>query len=110
MVNILNIIILFFLTILIDPKILHEGVICDRCNGEIYGIRFMCCHCDDYDLCQSCEETLLKDKFHDHRHIFLQIFTPILPRRKLPPYKLQPIYNTKAAQVLVITRLEKLIF
>lgn len=33
----------------------HPGVTCDGCEGPIYGLRFKCCVCPDYDLCSGCE-------------------------------------------------------
>lgn len=34
----------------------HEGFLCDGCKGEIYGIRYRCLVCDNYDLCETCEK------------------------------------------------------
>ena len=33
----------------------HPGVVCDGCSGAIYGTRFKCLVCRDYDLCSGCE-------------------------------------------------------
>lgn len=33
----------------------HEGVICDGCDRAIYGRRYKCVDCPDYDLCSTCE-------------------------------------------------------
>ena len=33
----------------------HFGVICDGCKNQIFGIRFVCDSCPDYDLCEKCK-------------------------------------------------------
>ena len=33
----------------------HPLVTCDGCDGEVFGSRFKCSVCPDYDLCSACE-------------------------------------------------------
>ncbi|KAF9545890.1 hypothetical protein EC957_010394 [Mortierella hygrophila] len=54
------------------------GVVCDGCNNDIYGVRYKCGNCADYDLCGNCEA--LPQPIHDPTHIFLKIRKPIAPR------------------------------
>ncbi|KAG0321768.1 hypothetical protein BGZ99_003702 [Dissophora globulifera] len=56
----------------------HFNVVCDNCNEEIYGVRYKCGNCADYDLCGNCEA--LPDSVHDVGHIFLKIRQPISAR------------------------------
>jgi next-to-BRCA1 protein 1 len=49
----------------------HLHVMCDGCSARpIQGIRYKCCNCPDYDLCESCKE---KGGVHDPTHIFAAI-------------------------------------
>jgi len=43
---------------------IHEGIVCDGCEGPIRGFRYRCMHCKDFDLCAACEH---KGKHHEHR-------------------------------------------
>lgn len=49
----------------------HPGVICDICEKGIYGHRYKCVTCRDFDLCPECE----KAGGHPH-HMMLRITTP----------------------------------
>ena len=51
----------------------HEGTMCDSCHQQpIYGIRWKCAECANYDLCSICYHS---DKHH-LRHRFYRITTP----------------------------------
>ncbi|XP_037077263.1 E3 ubiquitin-protein ligase MIB1-like [Pollicipes pollicipes] len=63
----------------------HEGTICDTCRQQpIFGIRWKCADCSNYDLCSVCYHG---DKHH-LRHRFYRITAPgservlVEPRRK----------------------------
>ncbi|EDV97630.1 GH16977 [Drosophila grimshawi] len=63
----------------------HEGTMCDTCRQQpIFGIRWKCAECINYDLCSICYHG---DKHH-LRHRFYRISTPggeramVEPRRK----------------------------
>lgn len=44
----------------------HTDVICDSCENEIYGYRYKCLQCRDFDLCMQCEAKL---KHQEHAMI-----------------------------------------
>ena len=50
----------------------HEGIKCQKCFQEpIIGYRYKCSVCNDYDLCQNCEEK--NSISEDHQHDFIKI-------------------------------------
>lgn len=36
-------------------KIEHVGIVCDGCEKGVYGFRYKCLQCSNYDLCSECE-------------------------------------------------------
>ena len=55
-------------------KIKHNNIICSNCfQKDFNGKRFICSECDDYNLCQNCEENLLEKEIHHREHVFIQI-------------------------------------
>ncbi|KAK6108723.1 Zinc finger ZZ type family protein [Brugia pahangi] len=56
-------------------KEIHPFVTCNRCDQPLYGIRYKCCICDDFDLCEECE----KDGCHPD-HALIRYATPRTPK------------------------------
>ncbi|KAL3985685.1 Zinc finger ZZ type family protein [Acanthocheilonema viteae] len=56
-------------------KEIHPFVTCNRCDQPLYGIRYKCCVCDDFDLCEECE----KDGTHPD-HALIRYATPRTPK------------------------------
>lgn len=55
----------------------HEGTMCDPCRQQpIFGIRWKCADCANYDLCSICYHA---DK-HSLRHRFYRITLPFSER------------------------------
>ncbi len=44
----------------------HPGVFCDECKNPVYGFRYTCITCPDYNLCSECEK---KGQHSDHHMI-----------------------------------------
>lgn len=57
-----------------DSDTAHPGVVCDGCEKHIFGIRFKCVVCPDFDLCMTCET-----KGMHKEHEMLRIATPRTP-------------------------------
>ena len=51
--------------------VVHKGIRCDGCGlHPIVGWRFKCTICDDYNLCENCEENIGSK----HNHPLLKIY------------------------------------
>lgn len=55
------------------PEIVHPNTKCVKCGlSPITGARFLCCVCQDLNLCELCEVT----DNHSHMHAMLKIRNP----------------------------------
>ncbi|XP_010899401.2 sequestosome-1 [Esox lucius] len=54
------------------PSLVHPNVTCDECNGPVWGTRFKCTVCPDYDLCSQCQSKGLHKE-----HVLLPILHPL---------------------------------
>ena len=53
----------------------HKGIRCEECGLDPFvGYRYMCTICNDYNLCENCEENIGKK----HGHPFIKITSPYL--------------------------------
>ncbi len=51
----------------IDEDILHQYYSCNNCNSEpIWGNRFHCTICDNFDLCESCFDKEISNDMNDN--------------------------------------------
>eukprot|EP01103_Thecamoeba_quadrilineata_P019255 TRINITY_DN770_c0_g1_i2.p1 TRINITY_DN770_c0_g1~~TRINITY_DN770_c0_g1_i2.p1 ORF type:complete len:442 (-),score=95.25 TRINITY_DN770_c0_g1_i2:55-1326(-) len=89
------------------PVLIQHNAFCDSCDSKIFGIRYKCSACPDYDLCSICEEKNTNEPFHPQSHLFLKInkplgfgcpfrnnrtpFTPQVPLQRCPFYQPKPI-------------------
>ena len=57
----------------------HKNIICSNCmRANFPGERYICCECENYNLCEKCEELRCQKAFnHNINHVFLRIKKPI---------------------------------
>lgn len=53
-------------------KIRHEGILCDVCDKEVFGFRFKCLDCEEFDMCMDCAPKQIHLE-----HLVLRIANPI---------------------------------
>ena len=57
-----------------QQQVKHIGITCSNCKQpNIVGIRYKCIKCNNYNLCETCENLCI----HDIHHILLKIRLPI---------------------------------
>ena len=62
----------------------HMNIICHNClSSNFPGIRYVCCECDNFNLCQQCKEK--SNIMHNKEHAFVQITKPV--RNDIKNYK-----------------------
>ena len=55
-------------------NIKHNKIICSNCfKKDFIGKRFICSECDNYNLCQECENILKEKEIHQREHVLIQI-------------------------------------
>ena len=53
----------------------HVNVICHNClNSNFTGPRYICCECDNFNLCQNCKDN--KNIVHNKDHAFIKLNKP----------------------------------
>lgn len=67
----------------VDEEVLHQYHSCNKCNVEpIWGTRFTCKECENFDLCEACYDANLQaeetERFHDLYHEFDFYEIPVL--------------------------------
>ena len=54
----------------------HVNVICHNClTSNFKGARYICCECDNFNLCQNCKEN--PNIVHNKEHAFVKINKPV---------------------------------
>eukprot|EP00299_Pterocystis_sp_00344_P009899 c4307_g1_i1.p1 GENE.c4307_g1_i1~~c4307_g1_i1.p1 ORF type:complete len:238 (-),score=29.21 c4307_g1_i1:11-724(-) len=63
----------------------HESILCDNCGLVIYGVRWKCTNCADFDLCASCHSKKVHPH-HQHRppHVMMKLYKPIAHMQTRP--------------------------
>ena len=52
----------------------HKNIICSNCfEKDFNGKRFICSECNNYNLCQKCENILNEKEIHQREHVLIQI-------------------------------------
>lgn len=47
-----------------SARVCHEGITCNHCKKDVFGHRYNCLECDDFDLCMACEHKEMQHSDH----------------------------------------------
>ena len=65
----------------------HKNIRCEKCLIQpIKGIRYKCSECNNYNLCEKCEEENNQEPFHDEEHNFIKLRKPVDDKEKIYSY------------------------
>jgi len=77
-----------------------HNAFCNNCGKDIYGIRYKCGNCEDFDLCSACEEQWSLDlAMHDTTHVFLKIYVPLPDSRSIGMHLPTNLYQVDDVQL-----------
>ena len=69
------------------PNYVHKNIRCEKCLIKpIKGIRYKCSECNNYNLCEKCEEENDQEPFHDEEHTFIKLRKPVDDKEKIYSY------------------------
>ncbi|KAF6744224.1 hypothetical protein DFP72DRAFT_1095446 [Ephemerocybe angulata] len=98
----------------VPEQVVHNNVACDSCEKTIVGIRHVCLHCPDYDLCTHCiKEDMAAEKrnpFHESFEIHEPGHVVQRPSYIVPPViyvnrrLLGPATNAAIVQISTLAR------
>ena len=55
---------------------MHLNIICNNClSSNFYGARYICCECDNFNLCEYCQKNVRVS--HISEHVFIKINNPV---------------------------------
>ena len=65
----------------------HKNIRCEKCLIQpIKGIRYKCSECNNYNLCEKCEEENNQEPFHDEEHNFIILRKPVDDKKIIYSY------------------------